>query len=158
MIRLNCFFQANDGEQYKTALQAAIALTEHSQKHEGCIAYDVFQSATRPDVFLICETWKDLASLDKHSATPEFKKYSPMMRQCMVMAVNEDLTELLPKIGQDTLLIWGDKDTATPLSDGKLMEERIPNCGLCILEGCGHFSFLEKPVQFKSIMRSYFQI
>ena len=35
MIRLNCFFQANDGEQYKTALQAAIALTELSQKHEG---------------------------------------------------------------------------------------------------------------------------
>lgn len=56
MIRLNCFFQANDGEQYKTALQAAVALTEYSQKHEGCIAYDVFQSTTRNDVFLICET------------------------------------------------------------------------------------------------------
>ena len=78
MIRLNCFFQANDGEQFKTALQAAVALTEHSQKHEGCIAYDVF---------LICETWEDQASLDKHSATPEFKKYSPMMRQCGQMKV-----------------------------------------------------------------------
>ncbi len=32
MIRLNCFFQANDGEQFKTALQAAAALTEYSQK------------------------------------------------------------------------------------------------------------------------------
>ena len=89
MIRLNCFFQANDGEQYKTALQAAIALTEQSQKHEGCIAYDVFQSATRPDVFMICETWEDTASLDKHSATPEFKKYSPMMRQCGQMKVEK---------------------------------------------------------------------
>ena len=89
MIRLNCFFQANDGEQYKTALQAAIALTEHSQKHEGCIAYDVFQSATRPDVFMICETWEDPASLDKHSATSEFKKYSPMMRQCGQMKVEK---------------------------------------------------------------------
>ena len=87
MIRLNCFFQAHDGEQYKTALQAAVALTEHSQHHEGCIAYDVFQSATRPDVFFICETWEDLASLDKHSNTPEFKKYSPMMRQCGQMKV-----------------------------------------------------------------------
>ena len=87
MIRLNCFFQANDSEQYKTALKAEIALTELSQKHEGCIAYDVFQSATRPDVFMICETWQDAASLDKHSATPEFKKYSPMMRQCGEMKV-----------------------------------------------------------------------
>ncbi|MCR5603026.1 MAG: alpha/beta hydrolase [Lachnospiraceae bacterium] len=87
----------------------------------------------------------------------DYRNASPMMRQCMVMAVNEDLTELLPCIKQDTLLIWGDKDTATPISDGKLMDERIPNSGLCILEGCGHFSFLEKPAQFKGIMRSYFE-
>jgi quinol monooxygenase YgiN len=38
-------------------------------------------------VFLICETWAGQASLDKHSATPEFKKYSPMMRQCSQMKV-----------------------------------------------------------------------
>ena len=79
MIRLNCFFKAHDGEQYKTALEAAKALTSYSQHHEGCIAYDVFQSATRPDA----------ASLDKHSATPEFKKYSPMMRQCGEMKVEK---------------------------------------------------------------------
>ena len=88
----------------------------------------------------------------------DYRNASPMMRQCMVMAVNEDLTDLLPCIKQDTLLIWGDKDTATPLSDGKLMEEKIAGSGLCVLEGCGHFSFLEKPAQFKSIMRSYFNI
>ena len=87
----------------------------------------------------------------------DYRNASPIMRQCMVMAVNEDLTELLPYIKQDTLLIWGDKDTATPISDGRLMEERIKNSGLCVLEGCGHFSFLEKPSQFKSIMRSYFE-
>ncbi len=87
----------------------------------------------------------------------DYRNASPIMRQCMVMAVNEDLTELLHYIKQDTLLIWGDKDTATPISDGRLMEERIKNSGLCVLEGCGHFSFLEKPSQFKSIMRSYFE-
>ena len=88
----------------------------------------------------------------------DYRNASPMMRQCMVMAVNEDLTDLLPKIKEDTLLIWGDKDTATPISDGKLMEEKIPNSGLCVLNGCGHFSFLDNPAVFKSIMRSYFNI
>jgi pimeloyl-ACP methyl ester carboxylesterase len=88
----------------------------------------------------------------------DYRNASPKMRQCMVMAVNEDLTDLLPKIKQDTLLIWGDKDTATPLSDGKLMEEKIENSGLAILEGCGHFSFLDNPGVFRSIMRSYFNI
>lgn len=88
----------------------------------------------------------------------DYRNATPMMRQCLVMAVNEDLTGLLPRIRQDTLLIWGDQDTATPISDAKIMEERIPNAGLAVLEGAGHFSFLEKPVVFRSIMRSYFQM
>lgn len=88
----------------------------------------------------------------------DYRNASPMMRQCLVMAVNEDLTELLPKIKQETLLIWGDKDTATPITDAKLMEEKIPNAGLVVLKGAGHFSFLEQPILFRNIMRSYFQM
>lgn len=84
MIRLNCFFQANSEFEtaYKDALRAAVALTEESRKHAGCIAYDVFQSATRSDVFMICETWADQASLDAHSATPEFAKYVAEIETC----------------------------------------------------------------------------
>ena len=88
----------------------------------------------------------------------DYRNATPMMRKCMVMAVNEDLTPLLSGIKQDTLLIWGDKDTATPIEDAKLMEEKIPNSGLAVIKGTGHFSFLEQPVIFKNIMRSYFQI
>ncbi len=88
----------------------------------------------------------------------DYRNASPIMRQCLVKAVNEDLTELLPNITQDTLLIWGDKDTATPIRDAKIMEEAIPNAGLVVLQGAGHFSFLEQPGVFRNIMRSYFQI
>ena len=88
----------------------------------------------------------------------DYRNASPMMRQCLVMAVNEDLRNLLPKIRQDTLLIWGDKDTATPISDAKIMEEMIPNSGLAVIEGTGHYSFLEQPVIFRNIMRAYFRI
>lgn len=73
MIRINCFFKASEKEgAVVKAVEAAKALTEKSLGHEGCVAYDVFCSATRPDVFMFCETWKDQACLDKHSATPEF--------------------------------------------------------------------------------------
>lgn len=88
----------------------------------------------------------------------DYRNATPMMRQCLVKAVNEDLTHLLPEIKQDTLLIWGDKDTATPISDAKKMEALIPNSGLAVLSGTGHFSFLEQPVVFRNIMRAYFQI
>ena len=88
----------------------------------------------------------------------DYRNASPVMRACLVMAVNEDLTELLPKVRQDTLLIWGSLDPDTPLADAKVMEEKIPSSGLAVIEGAGHFSFLEKPLIFRSIMQSYFQI
>ena len=87
----------------------------------------------------------------------DYRNATPMMRQCMVKAVNEDLTELLPKIRQEVLLIWGDQDTATPIRDAHIMEEKIPNCGLAVIPGTGHFSFLEKPAQFRGIMEAYLQ-
>lgn len=85
----------------------------------------------------------------------DYRNATPMMRQCMVKAVNEDLTGLLPKIRQEVLLIWGDQDTATPIRDAHIMEEKIPNCGLAVIPGTGHFSFLEKPAQFRGIMEAY---
>lgn len=80
MIRLNCFFQAQEGK-YGEALSAAIALTAASQKDEGNVAYDVFESATRPDIFMICETWKDGRSLQNHMAAPHFKEYVGILEQ-----------------------------------------------------------------------------
>ena len=82
MIRLNCFFQADGADEYKDALRAAVSLTEKSRKHQGCVAYDVFQSATRSDVFMICETWIDQPALDAHSATAEFVKFVGEMQKC----------------------------------------------------------------------------
>lgn len=82
MIRLNCFFKAKSAASYQKALDAAITLTAQSQKHEGNVSYDVFESATRKDVFIICETWQNQEVLDKHSATPEFTENVGIMQQC----------------------------------------------------------------------------
>lgn len=74
MIRVNCFFKAEEG-RYNEALEAAIALVAESQKDEGVVSYDCFESATRGEIFMICETWKDKASLEAHMQTPHFKEY-----------------------------------------------------------------------------------
>lgn len=83
---------------------------------------------------------------------------SPMMRQCLVKVVNEDLKDLLPGIHAPTLLVWGENDTATPLSDAKIMEQMIPNAGLAVIRNAGHFSFVEQPYIFRSIMASFFEV
>ena len=87
MIRLNCFFQANSAEDYKKVLVAAIKLTEKSLKHEGNIAYDTFQSSTRSDVFMICETWENEEVLKKHSLTPEFVENVGINNACGKMKI-----------------------------------------------------------------------
>jgi quinol monooxygenase YgiN len=80
MLRLNCFIRVED-DRYEVVLDAARRLTEASLLQDGCVAYDVFRSATRPDVLMICETWRDQAALDAHSASEEFTRYVGIMRE-----------------------------------------------------------------------------
>ncbi len=89
------------------------------------------------------------------AGSADYRRASEIMRATMVRSVNEDLTHLLPKITVSTLLIWGECDTATPLSDGKLMEKLIPDAGLVTLRGAGHFSFAQGWGQCARVLDSF---
>lgn len=89
------------------------------------------------------------------AGSADYRNSSPMMRKVMSRSVNQDLRHLLPKIMAPTLLVWGENDTATPLADGKLMESLIPDAGLVTFKGAGHYSFLDNPVQFRAVVRSF---
>jgi pimeloyl-ACP methyl ester carboxylesterase len=52
------------------------------------------------------------------------------------------------KLGMPTLLIWGDKDTITPLWQGEELKKVISNSSLNVLKGLGHIPQIEDPVQF----------
>ena len=85
----------------------------------------------------------------------DYKNANPLMKSVMVRVVNEDLTYLLPKIDKPTLLMWGENDDATPLSDAKLMEKLIPDAGLVVIKGAGHFSYIEQPGYFAAVTNSF---
>lgn len=94
-------------------------------------------------------------ALKKKYGSADYKNADGVMRDTMVKLVNTDLCEYMPNIDVPTLLIWGDADTQTPLSDGKTMEKLIKNSGLAVIEGGSHWAFAEKPYQFVSIMQSF---
>lgn len=94
----------------------------------------------------------------KGSGSSDYNNASPMMRAILSKVVNEDLTHLLAKIKAPTLLFWGNMDTATPLSDAKTMERLIPDAGLVVAHGTGHFSFIENAGLFKVVMKNFFNI
>lgn len=101
---------------------------------------------------------KALEKLQSKSGSADYRMATPIMRQTMVKVVNEDVREYLPKIKAETLLVWGDKDTATPISDAKYMESQIPGSGLAVMPGAGHFSFIDNQYQFLAVMRSFMGI
>lgn len=88
MLRLNCFFQAKEG-RYEEALDAALALVAASQKEEGCVSYDVFESGTRADVFMICETWASQEALDAHKQTAHFIQYVAQLEECGALKLEQ---------------------------------------------------------------------
>ena len=97
----------------------------------------------------IIDDWKS------RQGSEDYRRATPVMRGTLVKAVNEDLTDLLPRITQDTLLVWGECDTATPIRDAHIMEEKIQNSGLAVIPGVGHFSFAENPAAFARIINTY---
>ena len=93
----------------------------------------------------------------KKVGSSDYSNASPRMRQIMSRVVNEDLCHLMPKIACPTLLIWGALDTATPVSDARKMERLIPDAGLVVFEGVGHYSFLDNPYQFAAVVNSFLE-
>lgn len=85
----------------------------------------------------------------------DYNNASTMMKRILSKVVNEDLKNVMPLIKAPTLLIWGENDTATPISDAKIMEKLIPEAGLVSFPGCGHYSFLDNPIQFAAVLRSF---
>jgi pimeloyl-ACP methyl ester carboxylesterase len=78
------------------------------------------------------------------------------LRPTLVKVVNEDLTPLLSRIGASTLLVWGTKDDAVPVSHARTMERLIPDAGLVLFEGAGHFAYLDEQGRFCAIVRNFF--
>lgn len=97
-------------------------------------------------------------NMRKKRGSTDYNSATPIMRQTLVKVVNEDLTRLLPGIKASSLLIWGTADTATPLSDGELMEKLIPDAGLVKVTGAGHYSFLEAPEFVARVIKSFLKI
>ena len=132
----------------------------------GIVHKKTFKQKIRIKTFKICKKFASLKPiraifpnlLDKaknHFGSADYKDASPIMRETMVKLINEDVRDYLPNINAPTLLIWGENDTATPLSDAKIMEQMIPNAGIVAVKGCTHYVFLENPSYVNIVIENF---
>ncbi len=96
-----------------------------------------------------------LGKFQNHFGSEDYKNASSIMKKCLVKLINEDLKVYLPNIKSPTLLLWGEKDTATPIEDARLMERLIPDAGLVEVKNCTHYVFLEQPMYINNIIKTF---
>ncbi|MBA4365051.1 MAG: alpha/beta hydrolase [Coprothermobacter sp.] len=85
----------------------------------------------------------------------DYKAMTGVMRASMVRTVNLDLTVYLKAVSAPTLLLWGERDTETPMADGRKMERLIRGSRLIAVAGAGHFSYLDSPAFVNAVVGAF---
>ena len=80
---------------------------------------------------------------------------SGIITDLMAMAERPDSVPHLSAITSPTLIVVGQEDSTTPLSDAQLMAQRIPGARLAVIPFAGHLSNLEQPQAFNDLVRSF---
>ena len=76
-------------------------------------------------------------------ASDDYLSAGPL-RETFLRVIDEALTPYAQRVQAPTVLIWGDQDPDTPLWQGRRLEELIPDAGLIVFQGAGHFAYLER--------------
>lgn len=98
----------------------------------------------------------DVDARVKNAGSQDYRALDESMKKVFVRVVNLTLEGFLKDIQSPSLLIWGENDQDTPLCFGRTMEKLIPDAGLVVLGGAGHYAFLECFPRFIRIVITFF--
>ena len=99
---------------------------------------------------------KYLKKLINKYGSNDYKELNNLQRISFSNIVNTDLRKYISYIYSPTILIWGEKDTSTPLKDGNYMNKRIKDSALITIKKGTHFVYLEYPFYILNIINNFF--
>lgn len=79
------------------------------------------------------------------------------LRDTFLAVIAEDLLPFAVQISQPTLLVWGANDEDTPLWQAKRLEAAIPDAGLVVFPGAGHYSYLDALPEAARVIDYFFR-
>ena len=91
----------------------------------------------------------------KRFFSSDYNALSPVMKKSFNLIVNEHLDYTLPKIKNQTLIIFGSNDKDTPLYMAKKLNHGIKGSRLVIYKNAGHFAFIDKPLKFNMEVKEF---
>ncbi len=83
----------------------------------------------------------------------DYKNATGIMRDTLVKTVNDDLSELLPKVNTKIELIWGENDTVIPLSIAEEANKKLKDSKLTIVKNAGHNMLKSKPDEIIKVLK-----
>jgi 2-hydroxy-6-oxonona-2,4-dienedioate hydrolase len=103
-------------------------------------------------------TW--FVEREKHPYYPVCREacrgaYAPSCKTVMRAMQHWDNRPHLKDIGHSTLVIVGDKDRSTKVSDSIVLWEGLPNAQLAVLPNCAHGAHMEKPDAFNRFLLDF---
>ncbi len=95
--------------------------------------------------------WQLLGSSD-------YRRLTGIMRDTFVRTVTFHLDDRVQHVKAPTLLFWGDQDQEISREQMSTLESRIPDAGLVVLEGAGHYAYLDDPITFLRATRHFLDV
>lgn len=105
---------------------------------------------------LLLKPFKNLSEkLKANAGSSDYKNASEVMKATLVKAVNFDISPYLKDIKPETLLVFGEKDEATPLWMGQKMEKEMKDATLVIFENDDHFAYFHQGDRFNRVLDAF---
>lgn len=92
---------------------------------------------------------------ERKFGSAEYRTLSPIMKESYKKIVNEDLRKDARNIKNEVLIVEGEEDTVTPLSEAKAYLACLKSGRLITMAG-GHFAFAQYPVLFNLTAEEFF--
>lgn len=77
------------------------------------------------------------------------------MQQIFLNTINEDLLPLVRDIQLPTLLLWGENDKDTPVSDAFTLASHLADSHVVVVPNAGHFVFNDDPKAVQKELESF---
>jgi len=143
---------ASRNKVHKMVLTGAAGL---KPKHKIDYYLRVYTYKAAKQIFRLPFLKQYLENMRKQFGSADYKSSTGVMRASFVKIVNQDLLPYLKTITCPVLLIWGEKDDATPLWMGKVMEKEFRDAGLVIFENDDHFAYWHQTARFLRITDTF---
>ncbi len=96
-----------------------------------------------------------MEELRQRFGSEDYKAAQGVMRDVHVRVVNEVYDDVLAAIRCPVELVWGDDDTAAPLSIARELATRLPTATLTVCPGAGHLTPTTVPGELRAAVERH---